>query len=126
MPFSCPPEIRQLMYTPVTWEKFLGFDGHAEPLYAPGVELLCYREAHGLLSGGENVFRDPDHTTSDPQWDLFFSGDDPSAREFSLYDRFTPGGQGSSSAITEQVEIINTGVGPPFDNRNPWLIIVSI
>lgn len=113
-----------MMTVPVIWEAFLGFDGHAEPIYGPPIELMCYRESHGLSQGGIEVLRNADATVADPDFDLFFSGDDPYARQFKLYDRITTGGIGDQS-FTIQPASINTIVGPPFDNRNPWLIVVA-
>src|SRR5260221_12693282 len=108
MPISCPPEIKQLMTVLVLWESFQGFDGHAEPSYAPGIELNCWQEAHSLMQTGLEAVRQADMTVSDPDWDLFFSGDDPNARKIKLYDRFTPGGVASDTAMTLQATSVNT------------------
>lgn len=113
-----------MMTVPVLWEAFLGFDGHAEPIYAPGIELMCYREGHGMMQGGIEVLRTADQTVADPDYDLFFSGDDPNARQIKLYDRLSVGGVADQS-FTIQPQSVNTIIGPPFDNRNPWLIVVA-
>ena len=123
---SCPPEIKELMTVPVTWEKFLGFDGKADPSYAAPVTLYCYKESHGLMQGGLEAIRKADETTADPDWDLFFSGDDVSPESFSLYDRFTVHVAVGDTGFTTQPASINTIVGPNFDNTNPWLICVSL
>lgn len=122
---SCPPEISEMMTLTVFWESFLGFDGHAEPIYAPGIDLDCWRESHGLMQGGIEALRVADHTTADPDWDLFFSGDDPNARKIKLYDRLTIGGVADDVGLTLQPSSVNTISGPPFDNQNPWLIVVA-
>lgn len=122
---SLPVEIKELMTVTVTWESFLGFDGHAEPSYAAPVTLSCWQEAHSLMQTGLEAVRQADLTVSDPDWDLFFSGDDPNAQQIKLYDRFTPGGFASSTAMTLQATSVNTIYGPPFDNSNPWLIVVA-
>ena len=116
------------MTVPVVWESFNGFDGHAEPSYQPAITLFCWQEAFGLMSssGGLSALRRADGTVVDPLWDLFFAGDDPCVRSFKLYDRFTPGGVGTDSAQNLQALRLNTLYGPPFDNRNPWLVQVTV
>lgn len=121
---SCPPEIRALMLFLVTWEPFTGFDGHADPAYGLPQQVNCYKEAHGMMQGGLEVTRKADETTADPDWDLFFSGDNPQAQSFTLYDRFTVPVVGGG--YTTQPSSINTINGPNFDNRNPWLIVVAV
>lgn len=128
MPASLPAEIRELLTTTVQWESFQGFDGHAEPSYAPAIALVCWQEAHGTssASGGLQVFRRADGTVVEPSWDLYFSGDDPRARQIQVYDRFFPGGIGTDPAQKLQAVRVNTLLGPPFDDRNPWLIQVTL
>lgn len=132
MSISCPPEIFELMTNTVVWESFQGFDGHAEPVYLPAVELTCWQESHGLTGGGLEVFRYADGTQVEPQWDLFFNGDDPLARQIQLYDRFTTDGVasgvyfGTQGNLGLQAVRVNTLQGPPFDNKNPWLIQVTL
>lgn len=125
---SCPPEIKQIMIDPVVWEPFLGFDGHAEPSYGPALTLYCFQEAFGTMSadGGIAAIRGPNGTVVVPYWDLFFDGDNEDAREFQLYDRFTPAGIGSSPAQQLQAIRINTMFGPPFDSKRPWLVVVTV
>lgn len=128
MPISLPPEIRSLMTQEVVWEAFQGFDGHAEPSYAPARSLTCWQEAHGVSggAGGMEVFRRADGTTVEPRWDLYFNGDDRDARTIQLYDRFTPGGVTTDDAQRLQCVMVNTLYGPNFDNQNPWLILVTL
>ena len=123
---SCPPEIKQLMNTPVTWEGFLGFDGHAEPSYAPAMVLKCFLEEHGMVSGGVEAFRGPDGTVVEPVLDLYFNGDDPNVRNFKMYDRFTPTSIGVDQTQKLQAVFIATFYGPPFDNRNPWVVRITL
>jgi hypothetical protein len=123
---SCPPAISRMMTARVKWESFQGFDGHGEPTYAPAQILSCYREAHGMMQGGLEAIRKADETTADPDWDLFFSGDDVKAEQFTLWDRLTQiNAVGDPVGFPEQPSSINTLIGPPFDNANPWLIVVS-
>lgn len=121
---STPPEIAELMVSTCGWEKFLGFDGHAEPSYAPRITLKCYQEAHSMLQTGLEAKRVADLTTSDPDFDLIFAGDDPNALQFNLYDRFIAGGVADNPLYTLQPDSINTVFGP-FDNTHPWLIVVA-
>lgn len=123
---SLPREIWELMTIQVTWESFLGFDGHAEPSYAAPVQLTCWQEAHGLTGGGLEAFRLADGTTVEPQWDLYFDGDQTNVQDIQLYDRFTPVGVGSDSTQRLQAVRVNTFYGPNWDNTNPWLIQVTL
>lgn len=127
MTFSCPAEIAEVMSQEVMWESFLGFDGHAEPTYAPAIPLKCWIEAHGAMAdtGGLSAHRTVDKTVVEPTWDIYFSGDDEDAREIKVYDRFTPPGVGTDDAQKLQANRVNTLYGPPFDNRYPTLIMVS-
>lgn len=120
---SLPGDIRDLLVTFCLWEAFKGFDGHAEPSYALPVVKPCYREAHSMLQTGLEVARNAEITTSDPDWDLYFEGDDPDALSFTLYDRFTPHGVGALDAFTLQPTSINTILGP--FGPDPWLVVVS-
>jgi hypothetical protein len=123
---SCPPEIRQMMTLEIMWEQFLGFDGHGEPLYAPAIPLQCYRESHGISGGGLDTLRTSDVMTLDPDWDFYFSGDDPNARKMRYGDRLTTQGVGAGSTGQKvQIDVINTIIGPPFDNKHPWVIMVT-
>lgn len=126
MAISLPPEIMALMTVPVTWEGFLGFDGHAEPSYAPAINLLCWQESHGLTGGGLEAFRNADGTVVEPQYDLYFDGRTKCALQFQMYDRFTPVGAGTLGQQSLQAVRIATFYGPPFDNRNPWIIQVTL
>jgi hypothetical protein len=125
---SCPPEIKQLMTNTVLWESWLGFDGHAEPSYGPQIPVSCFQEAFGTMSseGGLGVLRRADGTVVQPLWDLFFDGDNPVVLSFQVYDRFTPGGVGSDSTQALQAIRINTLYGPPFDNKHPWVVQVTV
>lgn len=121
---ALPKDIANLMVTTCSWEAFQGFDGHAQPTYAAPVTKTCYREAHSMLQTGLEVNRQAELTTSDPDWDLYFDGDDADARGFTLYDRFTAGGTGQdSSGDVLQPSAINTVLGPW--GTDPWLVVVS-
>lgn len=122
---SLPPEIKALMTVPIVWEQFDGFDGHAEPSYEPPYTLYCFQEAHGSGSGGLDVVRHADGTTVVPTWDFYFDGDNYDAEQFTVYDRFTPEGAGNDDESLQAIRI-NTFVGPNFDNKNPWLIVVTV
>jgi hypothetical protein len=123
---STPPEILELMTKKVGWESFLGFDGHAEPSYAPLLMVVCWQEEYSVMSGGMTVFRRADGSVVEPQWHLYFAGDDPNARKMQLYDRFTTFAVGDSPEQVLQAVRINTMYGPPFDNKNPWAIEVAL
>jgi hypothetical protein len=114
-----------MMTARVKWESWQGFDGHGEPIYAPAQILRCYREAHGMMQGGVEAIRKADETTGDPDFDLFFSGDDCKAEQFTLWDRLTMINAVGDEGFSEQPTSINTLIGPPFDNANPWLIVVA-
>ncbi len=124
---SCPPEIAELMTQTVFWEPFLGFDGHAEPSYGPGIELTCWVESPSITGlGGVAANRAADETTVEPKYALIFNGDDPSARQIQLWDRFTSFNTASEGTHPLQATQVNTLHGPPFDNQNPWLIQVVL
>jgi hypothetical protein len=124
---SLPPDITALMTTVVTWEAISsGPDGHGEWTYGPAIELQCWTEPHGVgVNSGQTAARTLDGTVVDPDMDFYFSGDNANARKIKLWDRFTPGGI-ASEAKTLQALIVETLYGPPFDNRRPWLIVVSV
>lgn len=112
------------MVTTCIWEAFQGFDGYAQPSYAAPVTKECFREAHTMLQTGLEVTRLAEITTSDPDFDLFFDGDDPDTQIFTLYDRFHTGGVGiDSSGDTLQPSAISTVLGPW--GSSPWLVVVS-
>lgn len=122
---SLPDEIKELMTNQILWESFQGFDGYGQPEYAAGVELTCWIEPQGVgVNTGQTAERKPQETVTDPDFSLYFDGDDPNVRSIRLWDRFTPGGVGSE-ARTIQATAVETLYGPPFDNLNPWLVVVS-
>ena len=125
-PASLPLEIRELMTARVGWEHWLGFDGHAEPTYAPLIPVSCWQEEYSVSQGGMVAMRRADGTVVEPQWHLYFSGDDPNALLFTLYDRFTTSAIGDGPEQVLQPVRVNTVFGPPFDNRHPWLIEVAL
>ncbi len=122
---SCPAEIQELMTTPVGWEHFKGNDGHAQPSYAPRVTLYCWLEDHGFSGGGLETVRRPTNVAVDVEFDLFFAGDDPRTRTFTNFDRFAVPVVGIGERVM-QVLFLATRYGPPFDNRYPWLVQVSL
>lgn len=126
MPVSLPPEIKELMTVPVMWEAFQGFDGHAEPSYAPAIQLFCWEEAAGSMVKGLEVYRRSDGTVVEPVMELYFNGDDPRARKMKLYDRFLPTGVGIDVNQKLQAVRVLTQFGPNFDNRHPWLVVVTL
>lgn len=122
---SLPAEIKELMTLAVVWEKFEGFDGHAEPAYANPVELACWLEPHGTDTVGVRVYRRQDGTTVEPQYTMYFTGDNPQVRGMSVYDRFTIPSIDAEDKPLEALNVSTFG-GPPFDNRNPWLVAVTL
>ena len=113
-----------MMTVPVVWESWQDFDGHAEPVYGPEITLYCFQEGH--TGTGLNAIRNANGTVVEPTWDLYFNPDDPQVRSIKLYDRFTPGGVGTDAAQQLQAVRVNTFYGPPFDNRFPWLVVVTL
>lgn len=125
---SLPRDIFELMVTTCGWEKFLGFDGHAEPSYAAKVTKTCYRESHSLLMTGFTAERLAEITTLYPDWDLLFDADDADVRGFSMWDRFTPGGVADTDAdnatpVALQPKFIATILGPW--GTTPWAVAVA-
>jgi hypothetical protein len=127
-PSSLPRDVFELLVTTCGWEKFEGFDGHAEPSYAALVTKTCYRESHSMLQTGLEAKRVAEITASDPDYDLYFDADDADVRGFSLWDRFTPYGVGTTDAdnpdsLALQATSIATVLGPW--GSTPWLVAVA-
>ena len=128
---SLPYSIKELLTnTSVLWEQSGAVDVFGQPSYAPAVEIDCWMEPEGIGSnvGMTNSRANVNQTilqqTRRPELSLYFDGDDSRVRSFKLTDRFTPlttGGAGVELMPTT----IETLYGPPFDNRNPWLVIVA-
>lgn len=125
---SLPPEVRQLMTQTVQWYQFAGFDQYAQPQFADLVELFCWIEPHaGMADGGLTPHRNPDGiTVLEAIVDIYFDGSDPLARQISAWDRFIPPGIGVEPDNFQVVKSIATIYGPPFDNQDPWLILVML
>lgn len=123
---NCPPEIRALMTVSVGWESFIDFDGHGDPSYRPLIQLKCWFEEYSVSQGGMVANRRPDVTVVEPEYHMYFAGDDSRVRTFTLYDRFTTYAVGDSVLQVLQPIRINTMYGPPFDNRNPWMVEVAL
>lgn len=125
-PASLPADIAALMSTTVVWERFTGRDGAGQPTYAPPVTLKCWQEEYSVMTGGLSVTRRADGAVVEPQWHLYFSGDDPNARKIGVYDRFTTTAVGQDTTQKLQPLRVNTMLGPNFDNKNPWMIEVAL
>lgn len=124
---SLPRDIFELLSTTVSWERFLGFDGHAEPSYAAPVVLTCWMEPHATAgTAGAEAYRRADGTVVEPVYDLYFDGDDINAQLIELYDRFLVSAVALDSAQKLQATRVETRLGPNFDNTNPWLICVTL
>ncbi len=127
---SLPAEIAEVMTVHnVLWESNQGIDGYGQQSYADPVEIDCWMEPAGL-GGGLEANRAPlggnsDQTDVEPQLELYFNGDDPRVRSFTLDDRFTPGGIGATGQKLKPKRI-SPLYGPPFDNKNPWLVVVGL
>ena len=125
---SLPAEIAEIMtVTPVVWEKSTGVDGHGQSSYAAPVNMTCWMENH--IPGGTQAWRariqgDAESNTTESQYDLYFDGDNTNAQQFTMEDRFTV--PGIPPGLPVKVDFINTVYGPPFDNVNPWLVVVSL
>jgi hypothetical protein len=126
MTISLPPDIKALMTTSIVWEASGALDGYGQWTYGSPVTLTCWTEPH---SGGQNfgvtAIRKPDGTVVEPILDVYLDGDDTNARLVKLWDRFTPTGIATEHAKLQAVHV-ETMYGPPFDNINPWLIIVML
>ncbi len=123
---STPPEVAELMTATVSWEHATGRDGAGQPTYASPVTLSCWQEEASQGSGGMVITRRADGTLVEPQWHLYFSGDDANARLIGLYDRFTTTAVGQDASQKLQPLRVNTRRGPDFDNAHPWLIEVVL
>lgn len=126
---ALPPEIGQLMQTPVSWEKYSGsMNGYGEPSYAAALTKHCWVEEHGMFGGGMEPERFKEQTVVVPLLDCYFDGRDPDVQTFSLFDRFS---------FTKHVPAVGSGVvlqpirivpwyGPNFDNKgDPWIVVVA-
>src|SRR5258708_4138007 len=127
MTVSLPLDIKALMSVTVQWAAFQGFDQYAEPLaYATPVALQCWIQPHGsMINSGQTALRTRDGTVTDPDLDLYFDGDNAQVRTIRLWDLFTPAGV-ATEGRNLQALAVETLYGPPFDNLNPWLVVVSI
>ena len=63
--------------------------------------------------------------TRRPELSLFFDGDNATVRAFQYTDRFTLTGIPAASQVALQATNIVTYYGPNFDNKNPWLVVIS-
>ena len=124
-PTALPPEIAELMTVPVTWEHFEGFDGNVEPSFADPVTLMAWVEPAGQTVGGVTIERKADGNMVEPQYVLYFDGDDVTAQEMSVYDRFTLPIVGATNMPLQPLRV-GTLDGPNFDNQTPWLIEVVL
>lgn len=123
---SLPRDIWELMTTSVQWEKFQGFDGHAEPSYAAPVALTCWIEPHTTATAGMEAYRKADGTVTEPVYDLYFDGDNANVKSIVLYDRFLISAVAVGVEQKLQAVRVEQLLGPNFDNTNPWLIIVTL
>lgn len=124
-PTSLPPQLRELMTVSVVWEKAIAQDGYGQISWEAPVALVGWVEPYGL-AGGVEARRTRDGTTVEPQYELYFSGDDVSSRSMSLDDRFTLPDTVDAQARPLQPVRISTVDGPPFDNTNPWLVSLTL
>ena len=121
---SLPAEIRELMTVPVVWEKSGGVNGMGEPSFSNPVTLNAWVEPH-TSSGGVDAVRRADGVVVEPQYVLYFSGDDPRVRNMAVSDRFTVPGVDAQGRPLEALSV-GTLAGPNFDNTNPWLVSVTL
>lgn len=127
MSISLPADIKQLMTTKIVWESAkTGPDGYGQWTYGPALELKCWIEPHLIgKESGAIAHRRPDGTVVEPILDVYLDGDDHLARQVQLWDRFTPPGVATVGKPLQAVHV-ETMYGPPYDNRQPWLIIVML
>lgn len=124
-PTSLPPQLAELMTVEVTWEASTGQDGYAKVSYAAPVTLTGWVEPYGI-AGGVEAIRRQDGTMVEPQYELYFDGDDARARGFTILDRFTLPETVDAQLRPLQAVRISTLAGPPFDNTDPWLVTVTL
>lgn len=127
MTISLPPEIKELMTVSVTWEASGTIDGYGQWTYASPVTLVGWLEPHSdAISAGATAYRRADGTVVEPKYDLYLDGDNSNARAVKLWDRFTLPSVIGASADPLQAVHVETFAGPPFDNVNPWLVLVVL
>lgn len=124
-PTSLPPQLAELMTVDVTWEAAGSQDGYGQPSYAAPVTLVGWVEPYGL-AGGVEATRRQDGTIVEPQYELYFTGDDARARAFTILDRFTLPVTVDAQQRPLQPVRIGTLAAPPFDRVNPWLVTVTL
>ena len=124
-PTAMPPQIAELRTVDVIWEAATGQDGYGQVGYAAPVTLQAWVEPYGLTGGVESTRRQ-DGTVVEPQYELYFRGDDVSSRAISSTDRFTLPETVDAQQRPLQPVRVSTLAGPPFDNPTPWLVTVTL
>jgi len=76
------------MRNTITWERFIGQDGHADAIYAAPVKLKCWLEVR-VGAGGLQRRQTRATTRIDPEVDCFLDGGDVDAETITQRDRFT-------------------------------------
>lgn len=117
---SAPPQIRALMRNKITWERFVGQDGHADAIYAAPVTLKCWIEVRSQ-AGDVQRRQHAGGTTMDPELDVFLDGGDVSAQEITQRDRFTFTLNGQS--FKTEPDAITNQFGP---DSSVWTVMVSL
>jgi hypothetical protein len=125
-PTSLPAQIAELRTVDVTWEAATAQDGYAQPGYAAPVTLKAWVEPFGFSVGGVEATRRPDETTVEPQYELYFRGDDVAPRSMTTLDRFTLPETVDAQQRPLQPIRVATLAGPPFDDQTPWIIAVTL
>lgn len=117
---GAPAEITNLMTNTVTWERFIGQDGHAVEKYAAPLTVPCWFEEKGM-SGGTQRVTQPGKTTMQPLIDIYMDCDQIDASEVTLRDRFTYFVNGQK--FFSQPDRLNIGYGP---DGSPWTLVVTL
>ncbi len=109
------------MRNTITWERFVGQDGHADAKYAAPVDLKCWIETRGLTAEGLVRRQHAGGTTIDPQVDAYLDGGDVDAGAITQRDRFTYAVNGQS--FKSEPDGITAVYGP---DSSVWCIQVSL
>lgn len=108
------PNVRALMQSLCTWEKYTSDNLHGDESYAQAVELRCHIEQ------GVDAVRSGSGDTVVPRLHLYFDASDENVQAFGLRDRFTaPGIAGGDRKQP-------TSVSPVYGERGAWLVEVIL
>ncbi len=108
------------MRNTITWERFIGQDGHADAVYAAPVELKCWLESRST-SGDLQRRQHAGGTTIDPEVDVYLDGGDVDAQQITQRDRFTFSLNGQM--FKTEPDVITNHFGP---DSSVWCVVVGL